>query len=228
LIGIGIGRGRHPGPNLSKIHRTFVGREDLMNARRLFTHLLVSAAVLLASSPALALANRVFLSARSGNDVNSCDNIATPDRTLAGAVVQLNPDGEVIVLDSGGYGPVTLTKGITIEAPAGVTAFIHPPSGDAITINAGSANVTLRGLVLNQGTSGISITSVGALSVERCVVTGVSDGIAVPFTGSLAGTRVMVLDSAIMNRGVRGINALTFVSSTWSGRGSRATRSAWR
>ena len=107
-----------------------------MNTRRLFAGL---GAWVLSISPALALANRVFVSARSGNNANSCDNIATPCQTFAGAVTQLNPDGEVIVLDSGGYGPVTITQGVTIEAPAGVTAFVHPPSGDAITVNAGTS-----------------------------------------------------------------------------------------
>jgi hypothetical protein len=135
--------------------------------------------VLGAASPALALANRVFVSARSGNDLNSCDNVATPCQTLAGAVAQLNPDGEAIILDSGGYGLVTITQGVTIEAPAGVTAFIHP-SGlvDAVTVNAGvSDTVTLRGLVLNVGTkNGITVNSVGTLNVENCSIAGFSAG----------------------------------------------------
>jgi hypothetical protein len=128
------------------------------------------------ASPALALANRVFVSARSGNNLNSCDNIATPCQTFAGAVTQLNPNGEVIVLDSGGYGPVTITQGVTIEAPAGVTAFVHPPSGDAITVNAGAFDVvTLRGLTLDRGlNNGITVNSAGTLNVENCFITGFS------------------------------------------------------
>jgi hypothetical protein len=130
-----------------------------------------------AAFPALALANRVFVSARSGNNLNFCDNILTPCQTFAGAVLQLNPGGEAIVLDSGGYGPVTITQGVTIEAPAGVTAFIHPPSGDAITINAGASDVvTLRGLTLSVGTNGITVHSVGTLNVENCFITGFYPG----------------------------------------------------
>jgi len=145
----------------------------MMNIRRLFAGLCVWVLSIAAASPALALANRVFVSARSGNNANSCDNIATPCQSFAGAVTQLNPDGEVIVLDSGGYGPVTITQGVTIEAPAGVTAFVHPPSGDAITVNAGSATVTLRGLTLNGGAgNGITVNSVGTLNVENCFITG--------------------------------------------------------
>src|ERR1700687_4751298 len=144
-----------------------------MHARRLFAGLAIWVLSFAAASPVFGLANRVFVSARSGNNANSCDNIATPCPTFAGAVTQLNPDGEVIVLDSGGYGPVTITQGVTIEAPAGVTAFIHPPSGDAITVNAGSATVTLRGLTLNVGTNnGVTVNSVGTLNVENCFITG--------------------------------------------------------
>jgi hypothetical protein len=144
-----------------------------MNTRRLFSGLCLWVLCLAAASPALGNGNRVFVSARSGNDANACENISIPCQTFAGAMTHVNPDGEVIVLDSGGYGPVTIAQGVTIEAPAGVTAFIHPPSGDAITINAGTAKVTLRGLVLNVGTNnGIIVNSVGTLNVENCFITG--------------------------------------------------------
>ena len=136
----------------------------------------------LISSTVHALANRVFVSARSGNDANTCDNINAPCQTFAGAVTKLNPGGEAIVLDSGGYGPVTITKSLTIEAPPGVTAFVHPPSGDAITISAGASDtVVLRGLVLNGGSGhGITVVSAGSVFVENCVISGfVLDGIRV-------------------------------------------------
>jgi hypothetical protein len=127
-------------------------------------------------SPALVAAppNRVFASARSGSDSNPCDSIGAPCLTLAAAVTKVNPSGgEVIVLDSGGYGPVTITTSVTIEAAAGITAFIHPPSGDAVTINATGQNVTLRGLVLSGGTNdGIKVVSVGTLNIENCFITG--------------------------------------------------------
>ena len=163
-----------------------------MQARRLFAGFCVWVLAMAAASPAMALANRVFVSARSGNDPtacvpggggcqapNTCDTIASPCQTFAGAVTQLNPDGVVIVLDSGDYGPVTITQGVTIAAPAGVTAFVHPPSGaDGITVNAGSATVTLRGLTLNRGTgNGVTVTSVGTLNVENCFITGFIAGI---------------------------------------------------
>ena len=123
---------------------------------------------------AVAGANRVFVAAKSGNDSNACNSVSTPCQTFAGAYAQVVAGGEIIVLESGGYGPVTITGAVTIDAPAGVTAFIHPPSGDAITVSAGSSDVvTLRGLTLNGGTgNGITVNSVGTLNVENCFITG--------------------------------------------------------
>ena len=184
-----------------------------MNARRLLAGLSVWVLSITAASPTLALANRVFVSARSGNNANSCDNVATPCQTFAGAVTQLNPDGEVIVLDSGGYGSVTITQGVTIEAPAGVTAFVHPPSGDAITVNAGSGTVTLRGLTLNVGDNGIKVNSVGTLNVENCFITGFSNfaGIRMSSVGRL---NVKGTDIKACNVGVILFNTTSLVQAS--------------
>jgi hypothetical protein len=143
---------------------------------RLCSNLFAVAFFTAAATPALGLANRVFVSARSGHDSTSCDNVKTPCQTFAGAVTQVKSGGDVIVLDSGDYGPVTITQGVTIEAPVGVTAFIHPLSGDAITVNAAlTDNVTLRGLTLDVGANnGITVNSVGTLNVENCFITGFS------------------------------------------------------
>jgi hypothetical protein len=139
------------------------------------------------ASIGVGLANRVFVSARSGSDVNACASILTPCQSFAGAVLQLNPGGEAIVLDSGGYGPVTITQSVTIEAPPGVLAFIHPPSGDAVTINTGSSDaVILRGLVLNSGAgNGITVNMVGTLHVENCVISGFETGLSLLSPGLL-------------------------------------------
>ena len=99
-----------------------------MNARRLLAGFSLSVLCFAAASPVFGLSNRVFISARNGNDSNPCSSILTPCQTIAGAAAQLNPGGEAIVLDSGGYGVVTITKALTIEAPPGVLAFVHPPA----------------------------------------------------------------------------------------------------
>src|ERR1039457_2258271 len=151
-----------------------------LSRRILFTVAALLAAFFLTPSAQAALANRVFVAAKSGNDANACNNVSTPCQTFAGVITQVNAGGEIIVLESGGYGPVTITKAVTINAPTGIIAFIHPPTGDAITINAGSTDtVILRGLTLNGGTNnGITANTVGQLFVEHCTITGYTlDGI---------------------------------------------------
>jgi hypothetical protein len=175
-----------------------------LRRRILFTAAAILVALFLTPSAQAVLANRVFVSARSGNDANPCNNILTPCQTFAGAVLQLNPGGEAIVLDSGGYGPVTITQAVTIEAPPGVLAFIHPPSGDAITINAGAGDtVILRGLTLNGGTgNGITANTVGQLFVEHCTITGYgSNGIRF----SAAGGTLFMRDDDVRGCGLSGL-----------------------
>ena len=65
-------------------------------------------------------AQRTFVST-GGNDANSC-SLAAPCRGFAAAVTAVAHGGEVIVLDSGGYGPVVINKPVEITAPPGVYA----------------------------------------------------------------------------------------------------------
>lgn len=159
--------------------------------------------VLAGALDARAQSNRVFVSARSGNDGNSCNSITTPCQSFQGAVNQVVAGGTVIVLDTGGYGPVTISKSLTIDANPGIVAFIHPPSGTAVTITAGDSDtVVLRGLSLNVGTgSGIWAGSVGALYVENCTVTRF-DARGLDFS---APGKLFVKDSTFSNNGSEGI-----------------------
>jgi len=175
-----------------------------MHDRRLFAALSLTALSLAASPPAFGLANRVFVSQRSGNNANSCDNITTPCQTFAGAIAQLNPGGEAIVLDSGGYGPVTISQSVTIDAPPGVLAFIHPPSGTAITVHGSAATVVLRGLTLDGGSaSGIAWDGNGILQIENCVISGFAGaGIVANPTGT---SKLSVKDTIVRSNGWVGV-----------------------
>src|SRR5262249_48319193 len=120
------------------------------------------------------LGNRTFVSAQHGSDANLC-SVTSPCRTFGAAIAAVATGGEVVALDSGGYGPVTITQAVTIEAPAGIYAGIYVASGDAIDVNAPGAPVTVRGLVLNGGAAnGIVVQAVGTLNVESCSITGFS------------------------------------------------------
>src|SRR5438874_11521405 len=115
-----------------------------------------------------ALAQRTFVSAATGNDANPCTRTA-PCRNFAAAIAQTASGGEVIVLDSGGYGTVTINQAVSLVAPPGVYAGISVFSGTGITVNAGPSDVvTLRGLTLTGlgGADGISFTSGASLYVQ--------------------------------------------------------------
>src|SRR5581483_2916438 len=120
------------------------------------------------ATPALALNGRSFDSAQ-GSDTNSC-SLAAPCRTLQVAVNNTNAGGEVVVLNSAGYGIVTINKEITISS-TGAQASITAGSGQtAITINAGAGDhVRLVGLTLfgaGVGSNGIAIQSAQDVGID--------------------------------------------------------------
>jgi hypothetical protein len=159
-----------------------------------------------AVSTASGSAQRTFVSAGSGNDANPCTRTA-PCRNFAAAIAQTAAGGEVVALDSGGYGPVTIGSSISLIAPPGVYAGITAFSGNAITINAGSSDtVTLRGLTLTGlgGSSGIQINSAGTVDIQQDTIKGFSAyGIdANPTTGSVT---VHVEDTTVTHTGNDGI-----------------------
>jgi hypothetical protein len=131
------------------------------------------ACVLCAPAANAALPQRTFV-ASYGVDTNAC-SLVSPCRSFATAISKTNPTGEVIVLDSAGYGPVTITQSVTITAPPGVYAGITvPTSTTGIVVNgAGAISVTLRGLTLNGlggGGPGINFQNGSRLVVDRCVI----------------------------------------------------------
>jgi len=129
---------------------------------------------LVVATSASAQVARVFL-AGTGNDAGDCTNQATPCRSLQGAVNQCPVNGEIIVLDNGGYGAATITQSLTVNASAGIVAFI----ARTITVNIGASDkVVLRGLSMNgvvfADSYGIAFTGGGTLVVENSVVAGFS------------------------------------------------------
>jgi hypothetical protein len=128
-------------------------------------------AVLLGAGTAHAGSQRTFVSG-SGSDANPC-SLGAPCRSFAGALVNTLPGGEIYVLDTAGYGAVTINQAVSIvnqTSTAGATA----TSGNAITIAAGPTDkVILRGLTIvgaNTAANGVVFTSGGSLSVEDCSI----------------------------------------------------------
>src|SRR4051812_44863466 len=101
---------------------------------------LVAFASLLMTTATANAVQRTFV-ATTGNDGNSCSNTA-PCRSFAAAIAVTDAGGEVIVLNSGGYGAVTITQSVSIISPPGVYAGISGFSGAAIEVNAPDSYVT--------------------------------------------------------------------------------------
>ena len=123
-------------------------------------------------SVAMAAAQRTFV-ASNGSDANPC-SLANPCRSFNTAIGQTLVDGEVIVLDSAGYGTATISQAVSINAPPGIYAGVSVFSGVGITVSAGAGKVTLRGLTINNvqtGTTGIAFNSGAVLYLDNVVVT---------------------------------------------------------
>jgi hypothetical protein len=151
--------------------------------RRSFAAASLAVLLLVPCSDALAVAQRTFVSAIPGvgNDANTVANcsLALPCRSFGAAMTVTATNGEIVVLDSGGYGRVTIDKSVSILAPAGVYAGISVFAGqNGVDITTSGINVTLRGLTINGqgGNRGIHVQASGVrLRVESCLIAGLGD-----------------------------------------------------
>ena len=104
--------------------------------------LIAAATLCLGLSPAVVQAqvSRVFVSV-NGNDANDCLQPATSCRTLNGGIAKVDPQGDVIVIDTGSFAGATVTKSVKIDVPSGAIAFsalsivINAPGATAIEFN---------------------------------------------------------------------------------------------
>jgi hypothetical protein len=126
----------------------------------------------LASMPAHA--QRVFVSGL-GLDTNPC-TVAQPCRTFQQAYNTAPANGEIDVLDPAGYGPLTISHGISVQAHGfgGITQTASCATCAAITVSVTTSDpVTLNGLLLDgadTGSFGINITSGPSVQILNSVV----------------------------------------------------------
>src|SRR5262249_54799488 len=147
---------------------------------------------------ASAQATRTWVSG-VGDDANPCSRTA-PCKTFAGAIAKTATGGEIDVLDPGGFGGVTITKSISIEAdPFMGGVLVTGTNGIVVNTPAGST-VTLRGLTfegLGTGLDGILFNGGGELHVEHCSIHAfASNGI--EFTPSAAGQSYLYVNDTVI------------------------------
>lgn len=160
-----------------------------------------------AAAPAHAQNPRTWVSG-TGDDISANCSRTAPCKTFAGAISKTNAGGEINCLDPAGYGPLSITKSITVDCHD-VMGSVLVSSGNGISINLDSAPnmiVRLRNINFNgvlSGTRGISITGItttsanNAVSIEDCVIDGFADfGI---YIGSTMGGRLLVRNTTVRN-----------------------------
>jgi parallel beta helix pectate lyase-like protein len=169
---------------------------------------LVVAFIFVVASAVQAQATRTWVSG-VGDDVNPCSRTA-PCKTFAGAISKTAKDGEISVLDPGGYGAVTITKSIYINGTHGAGyGSILASLVNGIVINITAATdvrkaVRLRSLDINgasTGINGVSILAANNVWVEDCVIDGftgdgTNSGIGIR-VATAASCNLYVIDSRI-------------------------------
>jgi len=172
-------------------------------------------ALALHAAPAQAQLARTFVSNATGSDLNDCSR-NTPCRTFQTAHDKTLANGEITVLDPGGYGAVTINRTISIindgvgEAGALVSGGVA-----GITIAAlATDKVSLRGLTIKGigfgGGTGIIFNTGAALTVENCAIrniVGGGNGDGIRFQPS-ASSNLVVSNTFIADTGGSGILVL--------------------
>jgi len=167
-------------------------------------------AMLAAITTADAQASRTWVSG-VGDDVNPCSRTA-PCKTFAGAISKTAANGEINIIDPGGFGALTITKPISIIAEGGTGGILASLVNGIIVNTAGAGDkVILKGLDIegfSNGLRGINIIKAGTVVIEDCNIRNFRSasptGIGIDVQSSVA-TRVYVKDTTIIGNRI-GIN----------------------
>jgi len=180
--------------------------------------------ILLAPAAAQAQSTRTFV-ASYGDDAQPCSRTA-PCRTFATAFDRTATNGEINVIDTGSYGPITITRSMKLRG-RGTVAGVIVNAGSAVTINAGASDrVAISGLDINgltTGTNGIRVLQAGKVTVDDVQIFGFTFA-GVDFEPSNAGARLSVSRSTIYDNRSSGATTGSALVVQPSGSGSgRAT-----
>jgi len=148
----------------------------MTTSRLIGTALSAALFVLIFSSFASAQATRTWVSG-VGDDANPCSRTA-PCKTFAGAISKTAANGEIDCIDPGGFGAVTITKGMTIDG-GGTFGSILAAGTNGIIINDAAvtptAVVTIRNISINgagTGINGIRILKARTVHIENVEIFG--------------------------------------------------------
>lgn len=166
------------------------------------------------TSAAHAQATRTWVSG-VGDDVNPCSRTA-PCKTFAGAISKTAARGAINVLDPGGFGAISITKGMTIDG-TGTLASILSPGTTGVIVNAQvTDDIVLRDLDINggsTGTNGINIIQAKSVTIENCRISNVNGpGVRISNTSNFI--PVTIRNSQIVNNVGTGVLAVPTATGT--------------
>jgi hypothetical protein len=130
---------------------------------------------------------RAFVSI-NGSDANPCSAVQ-PCRSFNQALTVVEPGGEIVVQDSGGYSTgFSINQSVTIDAAGFNASVISTSATDLCTIST-AGRVVLRGISFHGasvGANAINVTQAASLYLERCSIAEfTSSGVNMPSGGSL-------------------------------------------
>ena len=145
-----------------------------MNKSSAFRFIFTTLLVVGFSAVAFGQATRTWVSG-VGNDANPCSRTA-PCKTFAGAISKTATGGEISVLDPGGFGAVTIGKGITINGTGTLAGILNSLGVNGIVVNAPATDtVIIREVSINgagTGANGIRYLAGKTLMVDHCWIYG--------------------------------------------------------
>jgi len=192
-----------------------------MSKHRLIVKVLALAVFTFALALGVQAQSRTWVSG-VGDDLNPCSRTA-PCKTFAGAISKTAKDGEISVLDPGGFGAVTITKSIYINGThgAGYGSILNPGSSGVIINITDAADVRkavrLRSLDINgvsSGTNGVNIIAANNVWIEDSVIDGNTGNGSTTGMGirmALTNTCNLFVSDTVIHKNITGIRATTTV-----------------
>lgn len=168
-----------------------------------------------AAAPPSYGAQRTFVSGK-GSDANPC-SLALPCRSFPPAMAQTSDGGEIIVLDSAGYGGLDINQSLSISVPPGVYAGVTVTGPWGMSITGATTRVALRGLTFNSqagGQTGVSHAQGLSLTVEDCTFSGFASA---ALTLVAPGSTALVRNTTIRDGSGSGIGIGTGVDAVIDG-----------
>jgi hypothetical protein len=164
-------------------------------ARRLAPTAFLAFAFALGLPLAAQAALRTFV-ASTGNDANTATNcpVTNPCQSFAAAYSVTNANGEIIALDSAGYGPVTITTSVSIISIQRGFVKVNA-SSTGIAISGASTTVLLDGIEVtgsgNASSTGISVSGGAHLILKNSTLVRLATGM------SISSSKADIVDSDI-------------------------------